>query len=267
MMIALALAGLSAQAAAVPLAQTSVWLVDKDEGRCVASSDFGSGDIRLTFAVRALPLTPQFEIVMADRVAAPKLVARGDGTLTLQPFGETAPFSWMSYPAADGRRILRFSADRHVWPALMRSSTLTIEAGSRRVDLRLINVQRVLDALTTCQDELLAAWGVDKRQRDAAVDAPAPSQAGAVGWFKVDDYPASALRAHASGEVIAVVGFDPDGRAASCRVVRTSGNAALDATTCSVIRARGRQVPARDGSGRAIADVSVVAINWVIPRP
>ncbi len=67
------------------------------------------------------------------------------------------------------------------------------------------------------------------------------------------DYPRAAVDAQASG----VVGFrftvDPDGAVGSCRITRSSGNRALDATTCRLALDRFRFRPALDAAGRAIS--------------
>lgn len=77
-----------------------------------------------------------------------------------------------------------------------------------------------------------------------------------------EDYPRAALVDHAQG----VVGFAftvlPEGRIANCRVTHSSGNAALDMTTCRLAVMRFRFRAARDSSGRAIAAQEEGEQSW-----
>jgi protein TonB len=57
-----------------------------------------------------------------------------------------------------------------------------------------------------------------------------------------------------------------DGRVSDCRVVRSSGNAELDATTCRLIERRFRYAPARDAQGRAVPDVAGWEEEWWIGK-
>jgi protein TonB len=56
----------------------------------------------------------------------------------------------------------------------------------------------------------------------------------------------------------------PNGRVTECRVIRSSGNAELDETTCRLILERFRFAPARDAQGRKVSDVVVEDHTWVI---
>jgi len=80
------------------------------------------------------------------------------------------------------------------------------------------------------------------------------------------DYPESANRAGAEGRVTAHFDVGEDGRVSGCIVVRSSGNAALDETTCRLIEQRFRYLPARDASGTPIADVAGWQQDWWLER-
>src|SRR5437868_8668455 len=72
--------------------------------------------------------------------------------------------------------------------------------------------------------------------------------------FSADDYPASAQAAGAEGTSQATITIGPDGRVAGCNIIRSSGNSALDAATCNIIRRRAKFVPAKDSNGNAVSD-------------
>lgn len=76
------------------------------------------------------------------------------------------------------------------------------------------------------------------------------------------DYPRAARRARAEGVVHVRFLVDPEGRARSCAVTRSSGNQALDSTTCRLIERRFRYRPARDAQGRAVTDTVVGNQIW-----
>jgi protein TonB len=77
-----------------------------------------------------------------------------------------------------------------------------------------------------------------------------------------DDYPPAALRSRATGTVRMRFVVAPSGRVTACSVTRSSGNGALDATTCRLIIQRFRYRPARDGAGRAIPEVIRGEHEW-----
>jgi protein TonB len=85
-------------------------------------------------------------------------------------------------------------------------------------------------------------------------------------YVRPGDYPAAARRARIEGRVAFELPARPDGGVAFCRVMRSSGSRALDAATCSILRARVRYVPARDQAGHAVGDDIFGTIVWRIPR-
>lgn len=86
------------------------------------------------------------------------------------------------------------------------------------------------------------------------------------GRMKGSDYPRAAGEAGAEGTVQAHFEVGVDGRVSDCRVVRSSGNAELDATTCRLIERRFRYAPARDAQGRAVPDVAGWEEEWWIGK-
>ncbi|MGN6817811.1 MAG: energy transducer TonB [Sphingomonas sp.] len=112
-----------------------------------------------------------------------------------------------------------------------------------------------------------AAIAVAKRCVAQVLDAlPAPTYAGVVArpipihggpkgnpgyWFTNDDYPADAKRAGAQGTVSIVLSVDASGIVTGCRVATSSGNASLDAATCTLATRRGRFNVQKDAEGKA----------------
>ncbi|MCA1654380.1 MAG: energy transducer TonB [Sphingomicrobium sp.] len=67
------------------------------------------------------------------------------------------------------------------------------------------------------------------------------------------DYPTRAIVDHAQGTVTFAFIVGPDGRLTACRITRSSGNRALDDTTCRLALRRFRFRPATDTAGRPVA--------------
>ena len=84
--------------------------------------------------------------------------------------------------------------------------------------------------------------------------------------FSTDDYPASALASGAQGTAQAQLTIGPDGRVQSCNLIRSTGNGALDAATCNILRRRAKFTPAKDSNGQATTDTyTTPPIRWEIP--
>jgi TonB family protein len=86
-------------------------------------------------------------------------------------------------------------------------------------------------------------------------------------YFSADDYPQTALMSRAEGTTSFRLEIDAEGNITRCSVIRSSGNAALDATTCSVLLGRARYQPARDSRGRAVAGKDEGRVTWRLPPP
>ncbi len=82
------------------------------------------------------------------------------------------------------------------------------------------------------------------------------------GRIRNDDYPRSAFEQGAQGTVYLRFTVLPNGYVSDCRVTRSSGNAALDSTTCQLIERRFRYRPARDAMGRPVPEVIRGEHQW-----
>jgi protein TonB len=81
--------------------------------------------------------------------------------------------------------------------------------------------------------------------------------------FSADDYPAAAVAAEAQGTAQAELTIGPDGRVVGCNLTRSTGNNALDAATCNILRRRAKFTPARDSNGNPTTDtVQTPPIVW-----
>lgn len=105
---------------------------------------------------------------------------------------------------------------------------------------------------------------VNELQVEANREASAATPRGDVrALFSSDDYPASAQAAGAEGISQAMLTIGADGRVVACNITRSTGNGALDSTTCNVLRRRARFTPARDSNGNPVtATITTPPIVW-----
>jgi protein TonB len=69
----------------------------------------------------------------------------------------------------------------------------------------------------------------------------------------------------AAGSVAIIIRVNPDGSVSNCRVVRSSGNSYADSLMCQLTIEYVRFSPARDPSGRPVAQDVTFAPNWWRP--
>ncbi|MEA3047982.1 MAG: hypothetical protein QOJ53_2314 [Sphingomonadales bacterium] len=84
-------------------------------------------------------------------------------------------------------------------------------------------------------------------------------------YFRRADYPAAARRSREEGQVYFLLTIGANGRIANCEIIATSGSAALDGTTCRILRSRARYAPARDAAGAPVADTDRGTFVWRLP--
>src|SRR5437868_4457679 len=80
------------------------------------------------------------------------------------------------------------------------------------------------------------------------------------------DYPRDLGNAGVGGRVSVTLTVEPNGRISSCRLIRSSGSAELDALTCRLMRQRFRFRPSTDRYGRPIRDEVDWDYDWIPPR-
>jgi len=94
---------------------------------------------------------------------------------------------------------------------------------------------------------------------------PAKARANLASYISDEDYPQSAIRNEEQGTTGFRLDIGPDGRVTNCTITASSGSAALDDATCSILRRRARFQPATDDQGHATADSTSGRIRWVLP--
>jgi protein TonB len=122
----------------------------------------------------------------------------------------------------------------------------------------------------------IAAWGWQNDWDLGGADRPdppviieprkaVPETGSLVAIFSNDDYPDAAIRRNEQGAVAFQIDINRRGRVDKCTVTSSSGSAALDNATCTVVRKRARYQPARDNHGRAQPSTDHGRVRWVLP--
>lgn len=94
---------------------------------------------------------------------------------------------------------------------------------------------------------------------------PARARANLASYVSASDYPPSALANGEQGVVRFRLLVGEDGRVRDCAITVSSGSAALDAATCSILRRRARFTPARDSNGNPASDSVESSLVWRLP--
>jgi protein TonB len=79
------------------------------------------------------------------------------------------------------------------------------------------------------------------------------------------DYPQALVGSGAQGRTVVRLGVAATGRVVRCEVLRSSGTAVLDATTCRLLAHRAAFVPGRDAAGNPVPGDYSGAIDWRDP--
>jgi TonB family protein len=263
-------------ASSAALSPVDGWTVMREDQRsCIATRYYGDPgapsraqltvvpgvDYAATLTIRFAPDWSQAPIGSLPPNETPKLPLSalvpsvGSGTLSLTGSSDK------SYPVKVAYGVDGFNAspwiqatvERDQYDPLLKAEAARIDVGDgKSAEIALGDFGGVGPLLEKCRLHVLREWGIDP-----ALLVPAPESAG--GWFTEDDYPAPAKRRGAQGRVIAALEGAPDGTVRSCRVVVTSGDEDLDATTCSIVLTRGSLSPNKRASR-----IAIVSINWTL---
>ncbi|XUU59461.1 energy transducer TonB [Erythrobacter sp. HA6-11] len=102
--------------------------------------------------------------------------------------------------------------------------------------------------------------GLGAIQPIAAVPSNNPAR-----WITDSDYKSRWIREGMTGSATFKLDISASGKVESCAITRSSGHAALDQATCSLIERRARFKPAKASDGSPTSGVYSSSIRWRIP--
>lgn len=159
-----------------------------------------------------------------------------------------------------------------------KGNTLLVYLGDDRIDnLSLDGTANALTAVGQClgkvRQEIAAQEAYEARYanlpRDpfAAAKPVGPREPVPVNrlWISGSDYRSSMISAGVEGRVGFRLAVNTAGRADSCEIAESSGNAELDELTCTLVSRRARFRPAIDEGGNEVTGVFEGSVNWTIP--
>jgi TonB family protein len=261
-LIAMAAASSASQSAAgspsTPPVAPHVWQLDWQDNRCLISTgDLSTGGL----SVSLTPGVPYAEMFFIGLDRALPSVDGDKVTITLVPGGERFTVTVMKIPTRSGAKALRTLKLGVNFPsAFAKSSAIEVAGLKQPLSVPIVGASKAVAALRDCVDAKLGEWGIDAKAYEELLVPPTdPSEHL---WFKYSDYPAGALAALESGDVIARVDVDATGKVTGCAVVASSGSRSLDNATCSRSLESGRFFPAVGADGKPAAAVRTIRVVW-----
>ena len=157
-----------------------------------------------------------------------------------------------------GRRALVLhDLPNHFLDTLSGAHALQLSGGGRvrrRIDLRQAGT-----AVRQCISDALREWDIDEAALSALREWPVSTN---MMGLRHTDYPEESLRRRSQGRVVVRIDVSPEGRITACLPIASSGDRALDSTTCRIILERARFTPAIGADGRPVAARIAATVTW-----
>ena len=235
------------------------WTVEHADRQCLASRTFVGNGKSLVVVLAPTPASDAGQLWLLTEDARLTLdVGRIDvGGMAIKAKGMV-----MDGLTASKQRVWQTALQGEEMQRLWATGSLGLRGPDIVTAMSLPAINQVRPALQKCIEGLLKEWGFPTEA--ARLMSFAKPRADVLGYVRAEDYPAEAIRDKASGTAEFMVTVGADGRAGNCRVMRSAGHAALDATTCAIVVRRVRFEPARNASGKAIEAPFFTRISWRI---
>lgn len=215
-----------------------VWQVDHGENVCSVIHR-PRDDAALTVIFRIVPRSEGVDLIFSRADGA----ERADPPRNLQIYiddaasvdaGELEAFS---YSNPDGAPLTVVRVPQAQIERLLRGQRFSLTAeGATILRVDPPRSARLKDAVQTCENTVITAWGFDPEQPAAVATRPERI-------YDFTDYPIRALQERKSGVVYFLASVQPDGRVAECRILLSSGTSELDEATCRGMQRQGRFEP------------------------
>lgn len=253
-----------APASAGALQPTGKWQLEKGEYSCTAARRFGNADGGVDVLIERLPFGRSTSVsLFADSKTIPSSV-RGEVSLATEAGELTASSSAGVRELADRRRKLTLSFPGNFIRRSASATTYIVSGSKLRVPaLQLDGMSSLSRVFEECERNAAQRLGINP-DAQALVDVPA-SAIGTTDVFRLEDYPAKAVKNELEGNTHVLWRIDAHGRAHDCRVLKSSGHEVLDRAACSVIMERARFIPAKDKAGKSVESYMSRPLFWRLP--
>ena len=250
----------TAQPARAPRQPTGKWIVHFDDAQCVAERNYGSEDKPLYLALKQPALGKVIQIDLVERGYSND-ATQFDGTVQ---FDGAAPrkVSVLRFPVSKEKmRIHMINIPLDVVSESRAATAVWIKSAYLDENFALQQFGPLLDIMNECAADLGKLWNVKSSDTDESAIRD-DAKGNIRGLFSSDDYPMQSVRAGDTGRVKTALLVDEQGKVADCSVIETSGQAALDAQTCAVLKERARFKPAVGADGKPARDSWIQTIVW-----
>jgi hypothetical protein len=290
LMALVAASSAQAQAKDVPLQlkQTSAWTVDYANERCRMLRQFGDGEDKVFLVFDQFGPGEYYRITIAGKpVKSPK--DAGEVTIQFGPsekeqqlgfyrgtFGQDPALVFHSLarlapPTAEEQAAIN-NAKKGEWIEVVPITperygairSLTIGKPLRRaVILETGPMRKVIDAMDTCVDELMASWGIDVARHKKLTKVVEPITSPEK-WVVSSDYPTKMLSAGQPAIVDFRLSIDADGNPVSCYIQLTTRPKEFDKAVCGSLMKRARFKPALDEDGKPLTSYYRNTVRFVL---
>jgi len=266
------------------LAPSSQWTLDYDTDSCALRRMFGEGDNRVYLEFRRFGPGLRLQAIVASN----SMKARNPATFRYR-FGADA--DWRSVAMAptmnlaDGFSGVVFGSSLVVVPEdeqeadpleqdvyarrmerraaenarAAQTDTLVMRGAFRReVVLWLGSLEKPIEALNACVDELMTHWGIDVEAHKSLTRAAAPVNLREVP--RMMDYPPEMLRRNMPGLVNVRLDIDERGLITDCHIQMPLSDPAFEASSCADIQHALEFDPALDKDGKPIASYWITRV-------
>ena len=263
LMLAAAAFGVEDGAPLAPLTPAGKWTVDTVPSGCRANRTFGAAE-DVVLRIIAKPITSTYFVSVT--LKAPISISYNDPVrVTLEPGGRVLTGSATGFSPLAGRPVLVGAFVDSAPFAASSVSAIGFSVKDKRIAyLTMDHVPALLAVLKTCENEMLAKFGVDLAGQQIVATPPEPILT-MESLFRSNDYPVGARRAGAEGVVAGRFRVTPDGSVTDCVVISGSGNAELDQGTCAIWLSRAKFKPALSKDGQPVASAQIFSLHWSLP--
>jgi len=235
------------------------WKLDARETSCVLQHEFSGNGQTWSAALLPQPGSPRIELLLTQRAPQKNRRTGDKASLTIRPSGTVFQGDVQTTAMPDGAVAYHIWIDTSLLVALPETIDMEIAVDrSPAIVLPLPGMAAAAAALGTCEQDLLASWGVDPSRFRPAFPLSKVS-----GFPTSADYPPGA--SGASGRVALLLELSSTGKVTGCGLIESSGNAVLDRQTCNIALSRMHFAPLRDADGKPIGSWTTFRFRWTAP--
>lgn len=243
--ILLASAAPAAAADEQPYKATGKWSLNLGPKECRLWRSFDNGLRQKQLLIHAWPLVNRGDLISVSPVDMPvsPRIARGLMRLGATP---AIPTDVITFAGQSETQELQLYDMKFNFSDLASDEPLTLEITDDRGQVSSFVIEdgkAAVAALEKCRGALADQWGLKLKEQADNVIKPAEPLEGR-NWFP-------SMR-QSAGIVKALWQIDKDGHVSNCRILRGSGNDALDAAVCASLERHARYNPATDKSSQPV---------------